>query len=171
MKRILFLLTFLIPMLTIGQTNPFEKLKYDKVVAYEYQGEGGLIIERCLDKEKQKIHKAINLIKKQTAKLEAILTSKKAYGNTTMACFDPHFAVVYYLNGKKVGTISICLDCNYLIASEKIPATELKMIKVSDDYSYPAKGFSKNTRKELHKYIKDLGFTKYLRPLNSYLDE
>ena len=40
---------FSIPILTIGQTNPFEKLKYDKVIAYEYQGEGGLLIERCIE--------------------------------------------------------------------------------------------------------------------------
>lgn len=171
MKRILILLTFLIPILTLGQSNPFEKLEYDKVVAYEYQGEGGLLIERCLDGEKEKINKTLNLTEKETGKLEKILTSEKAYGNTTMSCFDPHFAVIYFLNEKIVGTINICLDCNYLISSEKIPATELKVIKISDDYSYPAKGFSKNTRKEIYEYIEGLGFTKYLRPLTSYLDE
>jgi hypothetical protein len=171
MKKAIIFLIFLIPILTIGQSNPFEKLKYDKVIAYEYQGQGGLLIERCLDKEKGKIKKTLNLTDKQTGKLEKILTSEEAYGNTTMSCFDPHFAVVYYLNEKIVGTIDICLDCNYLISSEKIPATELKMIKISDDYSYPAKGFSKNARKEIYEYIKALGFTKYLRPLTSYLDE
>ncbi|MUU79900.1 hypothetical protein [Winogradskyella endarachnes] len=171
MKKAITFLIFLIPILTIGQSNPFEKLKYDKVVAYEYQGEGGLLIERCLDEENDKINKTLNLTEKQTKNLEIILTSEKAYGNTTMSCFDPHFAVIYYLKEKVVGTINICLDCNYLIASEKIPATELKMIKISDDYSYPAKGFSKKTRKEIYEYIKGLGFTKYLRPLTSYLDE
>lgn len=157
--------------MTIGQTNPFEKLKYDKVVAYEYQGQGGLLIEKCLKEESEKINKTLNLTEKQTEKLEKILTAEKAYGNTTMSCFDPHFAVIYYLKEKIAGTIDICLDCNYLISSEKIPSTELKMIKISDDYSYPAKGFSKTTRKEIYEFIKGLGFTKYLKPLTSYLDE
>ncbi|TXD83212.1 hypothetical protein ESY86_13555 [Subsaximicrobium wynnwilliamsii] len=99
------------------------------------------------------------------------MTSEKSYGNSTMPCFDPHFAIVYYLQEKRVGTISICLECNYLIASEKIPATELKIIEISDEYSYPAKGFSKATRKEIYDYIKHIGFTKYLKPLTSYLDD
>lgn len=171
MKRIIILLISITPILTFGQSNPFNKLNYDKVIAYEYQGEGGLLIEICLKEEKDKINKTKTLTNKQTEKLETILTSEKGYGNTTMACFDPHFAVIYYLNEKIVGTISICLDCNYLISSEKIPATELKMIEISDDYSYPAKGFSKNTRKEIYEYIKGIGFTKYLKPLTSYLDD
>jgi len=171
MKQILVFLIFIIPILTFGQTNPFKKLNYDKVIAYEFQGNGGLLIENCLKNEKKKTNKTKSLTEKQTKKLEAILVSEEAYGNPTMSCFDPHFAIIYYLNEKIVGTINICLDCNYLIASEKIPATEFKMIKISDDYSYPANGFSKNTRKELYDYIKSIGFTKYLKPLTSYLDE
>jgi len=171
MKKIIIFLFIAIPILTFGQSNPFKKLKYDKVVAYEYQGEGRLLIENCLKNEIEKINKTITLTKEQTDRLENILTSEKGYGNSTMSCFDPHFAIIYYLNEKIVGTINICLDCNYLISSEKIPATELKMIKISDDYSYPAKGFSKNTRKEIYDYIKGIGFTKYLKPLTSYLDE
>ena len=171
MNKIIIFLIFIIPIFTLGQSNPFDKLDYDKVIAYEFQGNGELLIENCLKNEKEKINKTKTLTEKQTEKLETILTSEKAYGNTTMSCFDPHFAVIYYLNEKIVGTINICLECNYLISSEKIPATELKMIKISDDYSYPAKGFSKNTRKEIYNYIKGIGFTKYLKPLTSYLDE
>ncbi len=171
MNKALFINLFLISVLTYSQSNPFDELKFDKVIAYEYQGERALLIERCLDKEKEKIHKEITLTQKQINKLERILTSEKSYGNTTMSCFDPHFAVVYYQKEKIVATVSICLDCNYLVSSEKIPATELKMIKISDDYSYPANGFSKLTRKEIYYYIKSLGFTKYLKPLTSYLDE
>ncbi len=170
-KKTILLLILLIPILVIGQSNPFKKLKYNKVVAYEYQGEGGLLIEKCLNEEKEKINKTLNLTEKQTEELEKILTSEKAYGNTTMFCFDPHFAVIYFMNDKIVATINICLDCNYLISSEKIAATELKMITVPNDYSYPAKGFSKNTRKEINEFIKGLGFTKHLKPLTSYLDE
>ncbi|MGX1928027.1 hypothetical protein [Flagellimonas sp. 2504JD4-2] len=171
MKRTALFLIVIIPFLAQAQSNPFDELKYDKVIAYEFQGNGELLIERCLKEESKKISNEKTLTHKQIRQLENILTAKTGYGNSTMSCFDPHFAVVYYLNKKIVGSINICLDCNYLISSEKIPATELKMIKISDEYSYPAKGFSKNTRKEIHNYIEALGFTKYLRPLTSYLDE
>jgi len=171
MNKIIFFYLVLLPTLAFGQWNPFEKLAYDKVVAYEYQGEGELLIENCLETEKEKINKNVTLTEKQIEKLEALLTSEKSYGNTTMACFDPHFAIVYYLKEKIIGSISICLECNYLMSSEIIPATELKMIKVSDDYSYPAKGFSKTARKEIYSYINDIGFVKYLKPLTSFFDE
>lgn len=157
-------------MFTIGQSNPYEALVYNKVVAYEFEGRGGLLIERCLKEKKEKINQEITLNNNQINHIEKIITSKEAYGNSTFSCFDPHFAVVYYQNEKIVGQINICLECNYLISSEKIPATELKLIKMSDDYSYPAKGFSKKTRKELYQFIRGLGFTKYLPTLNSYLD-
>ncbi len=170
MKKTALFLILLIPFLVVGQYNPFEKLKYNKVVAYEYQGNAELLIERCLEEEKEKINKTRTLTNDEIRRFENIITAKTSYGNTTMSCFDPHFAVVYYLEEKIVGAVSICLDCNYLISSEKIPATELKMIKISDDYSYPAKGFSKGTRREIHDYIEELGFTKYLKPLTSYLD-
>ncbi|MFD2566543.1 hypothetical protein [Pseudotenacibaculum haliotis] len=154
-----------------SQFNPFKDLKYDKVVAFEYQGEGGLQIQKALKKESSKITKRAMLSKEQTKALENIIISPKSYGNTTASCFDPHFAIVYYKNDKVLASVSICLDCNYLISSVEIPATKHKMIKVSDDYSYPAKGFSKEARKQLHSYIKALGFTKFLKPLNTIMDK
>lgn len=171
MNNLILLFILLISFLACGQSNPYDNLKYDKVVAYEYQGEGGLLIVNCLNNEKEKINKQVTFTKDQIEKIELILTSEKSYGNLTMSCFDPHFAIVYYLKNKIVGSINICLDCNYLIASEKIPATELNIIKISDDYSYPAKGFSKATRKEIYNYCKEIGFVKYLMPLTSFLDE
>lgn len=171
MKKIICFVIFIVPFYIISQENPFKNLKYDIVIAYEFKSEEGLGIKNCLIKDIEKINKKLTLTKNRVQKLENILTSKKDYGNTTMSCFDPHFAVVYYLNKKIVGTIDICLNCNYLISSKEIPSTRLKFIKISEDYSYPANGFSKNTRKEIYDYIKSLRFTKYLKPLTSYLDE
>ncbi|WOD42911.1 hypothetical protein [Hwangdonia lutea] len=171
MKYLTKLILFLFVSSVFSQTNPFDKLNFDKVVAYEFQGNGELLIERCLKEKKDKINKTLELSKKQVNNLEQVLTSKESYGNSTFSCFDPHFAVVYYKNNKIIGSINICLECNYLISSEKIPATELKWIKISDDYSYPAKGFSKITRKEIYNFCKNIGFDKYLKPLNSYLDD
>ncbi len=165
MKKILFINLFLVSFLTYSQSNPFDTLKFDKVIAYEYEQEIGDDFDF-----KMNINKKVTLTEKQIDTLETILTSKDSYGNDIMSCFNPHFAVFYYQQEKIVASIKVCLECNYLKSSEKIPATELKMIKISDDH-YPAKGFSKKTRKEIYEYIKGIGFTKYLRPLTSYLDE
>uniref|UniRef100_UPI0040499DDA hypothetical protein n=1 Tax=Flavobacterium sp. TaxID=239 RepID=UPI0040499DDA len=170
-KTIVTILIAFIPTFTFGQANPFQHLKFDKVVAFEYDGEGGLLIENCLGQKDEKIKQKRTLTAIQIQKITTILTSNTSYGNTTMSCFDPHFALVYYLKNEIVGTISICLDCNYLISSEKIPATELKMISISEDYAYPANGFSKTARKEIHDFCNEIGFTAFLKPLTSYLDQ
>ena len=166
------ILTFiLLPFAQVGQSNPFAELIYDKVVAYEYQGEGGLEIEACLKDEKEKISNTIELNNLQVEELEEILTSDKSYGTTTAACFDPHMAIVYYSDDKILASVSICLDCNYLVSTLDIPATKMKYIKVNDEYSYPAKGFSPEARKGIHNFCKQIGFEKYLKPLGSIYDE
>lgn len=170
MKSILLIILFS-PLALVGQNNPFSLLRYDKVLAYEYQGEGGLKIEVCLENEEEKISNTIELKQYQVEELEKLFTSDTSYGTTTASCFDPHFAVVYYAKDEILASVSICLDCNYLISSLEIPATSKKFIIVSDDYSYPAKGFSPTARKSIHAFCEEIGFDKYLKPLGSIYDE
>ena len=168
----LFILTLLtIPGLIQGQSNPFDSLEYDKVIAYEFQGEGGRLIEYCLKNDSGRISNFLELSSSQVDSLEILLTSNSSYGNTTASCFDPHFAIVYYKDNRIVGSIDICLSCNYLSSSHFIPATKFKMISVSDEYSYPANGFSKEARKSIYETCKKLGFKKYLMPLTSIFDQ
>lgn len=92
----LFILTLLtIPGLKQGQSNPFDSLEYDKVIAYEFQGEGGRLIEYCLKNDSRRISNFLELSSSQVDSLEILLTSNSSYGNTTASCFDPHFAIVY----------------------------------------------------------------------------
>jgi hypothetical protein len=170
MKKIVLLIIIILPIFILSQSNPFENLNYDKVIAYEFQGDGELLITKCLENEKDKISNSVELSHNQIKGIESILTSKSSYGNTTMSCFDPHFAIVYFLKDKIVGTVNVCLDCNYLISSEEIPATKMKYIKISEQYSYPAKGFSKIARKNIYEYCIKLGFNKYLKSLDSFYD-
>lgn len=144
---------------------------YHSIIAYEFQGDGERLINYCLEHEPQKISKSIELSKDQLNSLLTVLTSTSSYGNTTASCFDPHLAIVYYNNENIVASIDICLDCNYLSSSVEIPATSNKMIKVDQDYSYPARGFSKEARKAIHQFCSDIEFTKYLKPLKSIFDK
>lgn len=151
--------------------NPFEAIEYDKVVAYEFKGDGARLIKYCLKREPNRISDSVTISKKHIRKLEKVLAANKSYGGTTATCFDPHLALVYYKNQQIVATVDICLDCNSLLPSFEIPATKHKMIKVDDDYSYPAHGFSKGARKSIHQFCTKIGFTQYLKPLESVFDE
>ena len=170
-KSCLILLSLFLPALLAAQSNPFDTLKYDKIVAYEFQGLGGRLIKHCLKNEPDRISKSIVISKKKMKAFEGILIDNSSYGNTVAACFDPHLAIVYYDGGDIAGTIDICLDCNYLEASVEIPATSHKVIKVSEDYSYAAHGFSKKARKAIDDFCRSLGFERYLKPLNSIYDQ
>src|SRR5579863_6918342 len=111
---------------------PYDQLKYDQVIAYDFRGEGGhpLIIDGKIQ-EKLVVNKT-ELTKEQVTKFHKVLGDTNTYGNTTAMCFDPHLALVYYLNNKIVGNISICLECNYLESSMEIKASETKRIYYSD---------------------------------------
>jgi hypothetical protein len=166
-----FLIVFLFsPCFLSAQNNPFERLKYDKVVAYEFQGEGGLDIETCLSEYPDRKNGEVELPDSIVQQIESILCSDSAYGQSTSACFDPHLGIVYYLNEEVVAAVSICLECNYLESSVFIPSTEQTMIEVSDNFSYPARGFSKETRKGIYDFCLSIGFEKYLKPLESIYD-
>lgn len=109
--------------LTVGaQKNPFDDLKYDRVVAFEFYGIGNRTIDRILVEDQTKIDNQIILHSLQTNEFEEIITKKGAYNQGTAACFDPHFAIVYYLCDSIVAKVDVCLSCNYLISSEKIPS-------------------------------------------------
>ena len=172
MKYIISILILVLSTLVSGQgLNPFDSIDYDKVIAYEFQGEGARMITYCLENEPRRISKTLELTESQLDPLLRILTSDSSYGNITAACFDPHLAIVYYRNEDILATIDICLDCNYLSSSIEIPATKSKSIKVDEEFSYPARGFSKATRNAIRKFCTDIGFTKYLKSFNPMFDE
>ncbi len=152
-------------------SNPFDSLNYDNVVAYDYNGspEMQIVINGQLLSLKGRIYKQKELSTKQIRKLNKILGDSNTYGGSTAACFDPHFGVVYYKQIKIVRHISICLDCNYLMSSAKIPASETKKVFPGDDTDefYFAQGFSKDARLKISRLVKALQFSHW--QLNSDL--
>ena len=108
-----------------GQTkNPYLNLKFDKVLFYDFRKnpENVSLIVDNKGKPLQAIIKAAQLDSNTIKKFNAKLGNKSSFGNVTAACFDPHCGFVYYLKGKPVGQISICLECNRLRSSIEIPA-------------------------------------------------
>lgn len=145
-----------IPNNTLG--SPFDTLKYDKVIAYDFDGrhEKYYVIEKY-GWFVNTISKQQYLTQKQTDKLVKALTNKSSYGESTAACFEPHFAVVFFKNNKMVNQVNVCLDCNYLMSTIEIPAQSAKTI-VMDSISYPMNGFSKKGVKAVTSLCKELNF-------------
>jgi hypothetical protein len=124
----LLLAVFLISCNNKGKTeekpsanNLFVKMDYDTVIAYSYDGEGDIEI---IDKEGKlatKIKKQVVLNTSQIIRLTNIFCDKSTYGGAIAACFDPHFGIVFYKANKPVAYVSVCLACNYLVASLKLP--------------------------------------------------
>ncbi len=88
------------------------------------------------------ISKQIQLDKVIVSKLNEKLGNKKSYGDVTAACFDPHLGFVYYLSGKIVAHITICLDCNRLRSSIPIVAQQQGKVGKGKDAYYISDGLS-----------------------------
>jgi hypothetical protein len=103
--------------------NVFSTITYDNVVAYDYNGEGGIEIIDDKGQLAGRVKKSIRLDKSQITEITNLLCDKATYGDDIAACFDPHLGLVFY-DGEKVNAyVSICLECNYLVSSIKIPDT------------------------------------------------
>lgn len=147
--------------------NPFDTLKYDKVIAYDYNGspEMQIVINGKVMPLKERMFKQAELTKEQISKLNKTLGDKKSYGGGTAACFDPHFGVVYFKENKIVGHISICMGCNFLESTPDIPAENSHKTDLCDECY--ARGFSKFGRKNISALVKELKFSHW--ELNSEL--
>lgn len=140
---------------------PFDKLKYDKVIAYDYEGseEGypavidryGLFVPVILAQQ--------YLTQAQADKILSTLTKKSTYGEGTAACFQPHFALVFYKDNKMINQINVCLDCNYLISDIAIPAETHKKVNEGKEDEYALTGFTDQGKKAIIDLCKELHFT------------
>jgi hypothetical protein len=156
------LLTVVLLSLKTGKeiTNPFSNLKYDKVIAYDYNGEWENQIINKNGKLDPTVTRESVLTQSQIIFINTVINDTNTYGGGMAGCFDPHFGIVYYQNDSVVAHISICLECNYLESSFKIPAVHAHDIEVQEDsLILPRSGFSKEGRKKINKLVKDLGFS------------
>jgi len=171
MKTIIIIILSLFDLSIYAQENPFNDLKYDKVVAYEFQGDGFRTIDIVLNGEQKLLDNKTTLDSFQINRFEDIICKKDAYGQNTASCFDPHFAVIYFLDDSVVAQIDVCLSCNYLISSVEIPAVNLIKVGEGTEYERPLYGFSKSTRKDLDEFITSLNFIKYRESFESIFDD
>lgn len=139
---------------------PFDKLIFNKVIAYDFDGS-----EEPYPSVFDGVNKFIPIVEKQraltvaqTKELIDLLTSTTTYGAATAACFNPHLAFVFFNNEMSVFKTDICLDCNYLNASEEIPAMHFKKIGKGTENEYSAIGFSEKGKSRIKQLARQLNF-------------
>ena len=172
--RIITIILLLIFSISLrGQTNnPFINLKFDKVIFYDFDdiGEKELIITDITGKFLQTILKQVQLDTKTISKLNFKLGDRQSYGKGTAACFDPHCGFVYYLNGKPVAQVTICLGCNALYSSIDIPAQKQGKQGKGMDVYYILEGLSKTFRQFINALLIKNKFGHQIKP-GSYFDK
>lgn len=143
------------PTISINRTgagSPFDKLNFNKVIAYDYEGLLGGIddIDGFYTEISKSVYKQKALTEKQTNFVISEFTNKANYGDDVMKCFEPHMSIVFFNDDKVVNVVEICLDCNYLNSTFPIPNDQLSII--SDH------GFTPSGKRMIINISKELGF-------------
>ena len=140
----------------------FPFVKFDKVVLYDYEPypeDPSLIDKNGNILSTVKIKKKNQLDTAGIRKLDKRITDKKSYGQATAMCFDPHLGIVYYLNGKVVRQVLICLDCNVLRSDIDITAQHQNKQGHGDKAYYLSDGLSKSFREFLNELLIKYNFS------------
>lgn len=138
---------------------PFRILDFDKIIAYDFDGDEEYYNSAIDDKGQ-----FIPIIEKQhyltqnQAKILTALSKKSSYGEVSAACFYPHLSLVFFKKNKKINQISICLNCNNSISEIDIPARHHKVINKGTDNEYSFTGFTPKGKEAVVKLCKELNF-------------
>ena len=127
--------------------------RYDSIVFYDFNAdhwEKGPHITDEQGRLNKSVTQSFKADKATVSGLNKLLKSKTAFGQAMATCFEPHLGIVYYLGGKPAGSITICMDCNRLIADFRIPAQEQGKQEDGEYVYYIASGMSKKLRKFLN---------------------
>jgi hypothetical protein len=168
MRIVSLTLLAILPLLSSAQTkNPFLSLKFDKVVMYDYQPSGE--DPALVDKSGQlvtiaKIKKHAQFDTATIRQLNKKLGDKRSYGQETAMCFDPHLGIVYYLKGKIVRHVLVCMDCNTLRADIDIAAQKQNKQGQGNKAYYLGNGMSKSFRQFINGLLTKFNFSNQIKP-------
>lgn len=176
-----------------NEINPFAKIKYDSIVAYNYNTNDDYNYDEELIVNK-KINKGVGITwtkklqKEEIKQIINILIDTATYGSPYAACFEPRFAIIFFKKAKIVAALEICLECNGLSSTLEIYAKQRQLyVSIGDiEVSYydalkhirddknttirPNTGFTKIGRSRINDFCKQIKM-KYITELESIFDE
>ena len=193
MRHILPVLLFFIPVLLAAQTviendgdrdmiNPFDTLRYDRVIAYTLNTEPySQYAPEYQDTrpENERLHARKELTKEEIGIFTAIVSDTLTYGMQYADCFYPRLGLAFERNGERAMTIEICLECGHLQSTIPLPAAQKYYYEIetfeSDatgvvDASRPTafgrymKGFSRKGYEQLAAFCENLKMDYCLSP-------
>jgi hypothetical protein len=142
---------------TASAQNPYATLVYDSLVICDFgnieETESNITQIGSSYLLKSEPQKRIKLSTTEAKDFSNKIGLKSSYGQPTAACFMPHFAAMYYKDGKGIACVEICVDCNILDASHDIKAMEHTPQKADDGSIYY---INTGMSKEFRKYLKGL---------------
>ena len=161
MKTFAFaVLIFLLPATHRIIKNPPLQLRYDKVMMYDF--DGGIGSDQTIVNAKGRlatsITKQVVLDKERALRLTKKLGEKESFDDEVAVCFEPHLGFVYYLKGKIVACITVCLDCNLLVSSIPLDPQKHDKLGIAND-AYIAGAPSKSFRAFLNDLLKKYNFS------------
>jgi hypothetical protein len=131
------------------------------MVEFESREKGGEVLDVIDEKgalPSTVLRRAI-LTPKEQAILIRSLDNKKSFGAGNAACFEPHLGFVFYRDGNITGHLTICVDCNYLIPSQEIPAQlQGKQVSEEGDVYYTGTGMSTSFLRKLDRLLEQYHF-------------
>lgn len=152
MVRLISIVFFLNLLSTLSIGQSYQELSYDSLVIYDFDWMGRGAKHRSIIDDggnlPPTIKKSVKLAAKEAKELTARIESPESYDMGVAACFDPHFGMVYWENGKPKEYITICFSCNFPRGSLPIDRTRGKE-NMSEEERYKKSGFSKSFRKYL----------------------
>lgn len=171
MKQILLLATVLFTFFSFGQKNSgqgknlpseFNKIKYDKVIAYELDNKikgfvvsDGLLNTKIIKNQKELTQSQIDSLQKF---LSLTKKTKKRFG---IECYNQHsLGIVYYLNDKIVANFSVSPTCNlFMLYTKNLTDPNDNYSKTTINYYYfNTMTFVENGQKKLQEFCADLNF-------------
>ena len=144
------------------ELNPFNSLKFDKVVMYDYEGGKGFPIIVENGKLSYTVKKQVVLNPQTVQLLNRKIGLKSSYRGFGDACFDPHLAFVYYLKSKVVAYIEVCFDCNRLGSNPEIPVQMEPMVGSDGKVFYTEHGMSNLLKEFFNTILKRYNFSHQL---------
>jgi len=129
-------LIFLLPSACKISDNSTLQLKYDKVMMYEFAGGIGsdMSIVDARGHIAKSMTKQVVLDKESALSLTRKLGEKESFADTTASCFEPGLGFIYYLKGKKVAHINVCLSCNVVTSSFPVNPKKHDKFWANNDY-------------------------------------
>ncbi|MBP6301928.1 MAG: hypothetical protein KBB37_12335 [Bacteroidia bacterium] len=140
-------------------SNPFTKLKFDSVYAYEFNIDrvwSQSIVQKGL-LQKQIIGKSVKLSAIEVDKFVNLIGDSSTYGGSKFACFEPRMGIVFYKKGAIAGYVDICFACNFLQSEPKIPLHYLEQSKTLPVTAY--EGFSEKGKRQLTELCRTISFS------------